>query len=114
MSEAEQKPKKRIKLEEQREDEEVKVEAKREVKVEAKEEVKVEVKEEAKVEAKEEAKVEAKEEEAEVEATNTLKNDAGETYFKLSPKKRATIRKYKGSILVDVREVCFIFELSIY
>ena len=46
------------------------------------------------------------EEEEEEETVEVLKNDSGESYFDLSAKKRVTVRKWQGNVLIDIREVC--------
>ena len=46
------------------------------------------------------------EEEEDEEKVEVLKNDSGESYFDLSAKKRVTVRKWQGNVLIDIREVC--------
>ncbi len=55
-------------------------------------------------EEEEEENGSAGEEEEQVEV---LKNDSGEKYFDLSAKKRVTVRKWQGNVLIDIREVRF-------
>ncbi|GAA6060341.1 hypothetical protein JCM10212_000438 [Sporobolomyces blumeae] len=38
------------------------------------------------------------------EAVEALENDDGDTYVSLGANKRATVRKFKGAVLVDIRE----------
>jgi len=45
-------------------------------------------------------------EEEETTTTPTLRNDEGNAYFELSAKRRVTVRKWRGNVLVDIREVC--------
>ena len=40
------------------------------------------------------------------QSTLLMRNDAGEAYCELSNKRRLTVRKYKGTVFVDLREVC--------
>eukprot|EP00544_Gedaniella_sp_CCMP2646_P011742 CAMPEP_0202481844 /NCGR_PEP_ID=MMETSP1361-20130828/1327_1 /ASSEMBLY_ACC=CAM_ASM_000849 /TAXON_ID=210615 /ORGANISM="Staurosira complex sp., Strain CCMP2646" /LENGTH=127 /DNA_ID=CAMNT_0049109473 /DNA_START=17 /DNA_END=400 /DNA_ORIENTATION=+ len=48
--------------------------------------------------------------EKETPSTNTTtttleRNDDGDAYIELSPKRRCTVRQWKGKVLVDIREV---------
>lgn len=59
---------------------------------------------------KEESVTETVKAEAEADIENDtsdfLKNDNGDPYLELSPTRRCTIRKWKGNVLIDIREVC--------
>eukprot|EP00523_Entomoneis_sp_CCMP467_P010172 CAMPEP_0168732154 /NCGR_PEP_ID=MMETSP0724-20121128/7629_1 /TAXON_ID=265536 /ORGANISM="Amphiprora sp., Strain CCMP467" /LENGTH=128 /DNA_ID=CAMNT_0008779173 /DNA_START=31 /DNA_END=417 /DNA_ORIENTATION=+ len=44
------------------------------------------------------------EEENEEQEVAALRNGDGEAYFELSPKRRATVREFRGKSLVDIRE----------
>ena len=48
---------------------------------------------------------EQEEEEEETTTPTTLRNEEGNAYFELSPKRRCIIREWKKAILVDIREV---------
>jgi len=56
------------------------------------------------------AKVEeAEEEDADAtppqhQATVVQKNENGEAFFELSPKRRLTVRQYRGTTMIDIRE----------
>jgi Transcriptional Coactivator p15 (PC4) len=39
-------------------------------------------------------------------------NEEGDKYWELSSQRRITVRSFKGNILVDIREVCYLFWLS--
>lgn len=54
------------------------------------------------------AKVEDKEKDVadgEEEKVAVKQNDGGESYFEISRTRRVTVRKYKGKVMVDIREV---------
>ena len=54
------------------------------------------------------AKVEDKEKDVadgEEEKVDVKQNDGGESYFEISRTRRVTVRKYKGKVMVDIREV---------
>lgn len=40
----------------------------------------------------------------EEETTDKKKNEQGETFFEIGPKRRITVRKFKGKPLIDIRE----------
>lgn len=46
------------------------------------------------------------EEEEDTTTTTLLRNEDGDAYVELSPKRRCTVRQWKGNVLVDIREVC--------
>lgn len=39
-------------------------------------------------------------------------NEEGDTFYDLSTKRRVTVRKFKSSILIDIREVCTSLSLN--
>lgn len=55
------------------------------------------------------AKKESDDDEGGAEAGEVLRNDDGDAYIPLGHSKRVTIRKYKGTTLIDIREVGCIF-----
>lgn len=57
-------------------------------------------------------RAEEEEEEEEQEETTPLRNDEGNAYVELSPKRRCTVREWKGNILVDIREVRTVMKMS--
>ena len=48
--------------------------------------------------------VEKDEKEEEQDASKMKKNEEGEPYFELTDKRRVTVRRFKGKVLVDIRE----------
>jgi hypothetical protein len=58
--------------------------------------------------------VDEEEEEEEPQEDKILKNDNGESYFDISAKKRVTVRKWNGNVLVDIREVRWLVGWLVY
>ena len=50
-------------------------------------------------------KIKQEDEEEEEETVEAKLNENGEAYFELSNLRRVTVRKFKGTTLIDIREV---------